>query len=621
MKTSDIRRKYIEFFVKRGHKEIASAPLVPLNDPTTLFNSSGMQPLVPYLLGQPHPEGKRLVDSQKTFRSQDIDEVGDNRHTTFFEMLGNWSLGDYFKKEQLLWIFEFLTQELQLDPKRLYVTVFEGNDLVPKDVESIKIWQEIFLTVGIDAREGERIFAYPAKKNWWSRSGEPEKMPPGEPGGPDSEVFFDFGDKLKLHEKSKWKDEKCHPNCDCGRFMEIGNSVFMQYKKIDNGGLEELSQKNVDFGGGLERLAAAVNDDPDVFKIDFFANLINCIEQSTTCRYGSDEKITRAIRIIADHIRAATMIMLDGVVPSNKLQGYMVRRLLRRAIGYGKQIGVAEGFIVELGKKVMEMYQDTYFVEDGVKKQIIDLLTQEEFKFNKMIDKGLKEIQSVTTLSGTIAFRLYETYGFPWEMTEEIARERGQQVNRDEFELEFKSHQNKSRTATEGMFKGGLANQSIETTRLHTAHHLLLAALQKIVDSTIKQRGSNITGERLRIDFSLSRALTDEEKQQIETMVNQKISEQLSVTRVEMKKELAKRLGAQMEFGAKYPDMVSVYFVGLNPDIKPEQATQKDFFSAEFCGGPHVKNTREIGEGDKKFKIVKEESVGSGVRRIKGVLI
>lgn len=611
MKVVDIRKKYIEFFSNKGHKVIPSAALVPLNDPTTLFNSSGMQPLVPYLLGQPHPQGKRLVNSQKAIRLQDIDEVGDNRHTTFFEMLGNWSLGDYFKSEQLSWVFEFLIQELSLDPKRLYVTVFEGNESVSKDTESIKIWQEIFSSVGIDAKENERIFAYPAKKNWWSRSGEPENMPPGEPGGPDSEIFFDFGIDLRLHEKSQWKSEKCHPNCDCGRFMEIGNSVFMQYKKEDDGTLKELPQKNVDFGGGLERLAAATIDNRDVFNIDIFQQLIRPIESRTGKLYGSDESTTRAMRIITDHIRAATMIMADGIFPSNKAQGYVVRRLLRRAIRYGKQIGVTEGFIGELGNIVFEVYKETYPVEESQQKQILELLQQEEMKFNKMVSYGLKEIESFPKLTGTIAFKLYETYGFPWEMTEEIARERGQQVDREEFESEFRSHQDKSRTAAKGMFKGGLADQSTETTRLHTAHHLLLAALQKIVDPSIKQRGSNITAERLRIDFNLNRGLTSEEKQKVEALVNQKIAESLPVNRVEMKKEEAEKIGAQMEFGAKYPDMVSVYFVG----------SKENYFSAEFCGGPHVANTREIGTGNKKFKISKEESVGSGVRRIKAVLI
>ncbi|RJR16286.1 alanine--tRNA ligase [Candidatus Microgenomates bacterium] len=621
MQTSDVRRKFIDFYVKRGHKEIPSAPLVPLNDPTTLFTSSGMQPLVPYLLGQPHPQGKRIVDSQKSFRSQDIEEVGDNRHTTFFEMLGNWSLGDYFKEKQLPWFFEFLTQELGLEPKRLYVTVFEGNESVPKDTESISIWQEIFSQVGIDAQENERIFTYSASKNWWSRSGEPDNMPAGEPGGPDSEVFFDFGEHLRLHENSPWKNEKCHPNCDCGRFLEIGNSVFMQYVKQTDESLKELSDKVVDFGGGLERLVAATNDNPDVFRIDLFTSIIRIIEGGAKAHYGESLEATRAMRIIADHVRAATMIMADGVAPSNKTQGYVVRRLLRRSIKYAKQISAKEGFVADLGQEVLRLYHDTYPVSSETENQIIESLKQEETKFNKMIGKGLKEIEKYPTLTGTLAFKLYETYGFPWEMTEEIARERGQKVEKGEFENEFQKHQELSRTAAKGMFKGGLADQSTETTRLHTAHHLLLAALQKEIDPNIKQRGSNITAERLRIDFSLNRALTDEEKQKVEELVNQKIAESLPVTRVEMKKEAAEKVGAQMEFGAKYPDTVSVYFVGLKPDVKPEDATSDDYFSAEFCGGPHVTNTSEIGTGGKKFKIVKEESVGSGVRRIKGVLI
>lgn len=621
MTTNDIRTKFIAFYTARGHKEIPSAPLVPENDPTTLFTSSGMQPLIPYLLGANHPLGTRLVDSQKSFRAQDIEEVGDNRHTTFFEMLGNWSLGDYFKKEQLPWIFEFLTKELSLDPKRLYVSVFAGNDQVPKDEESIGIWKEIFKGVGIDAKVGDhassagsRIFTYDARKNWWSRSGEPEKMPVGEPGGPDSEVFFDFGEQLGLHEKSEWKNEACHPNCDCGRFMEIANSVFMQYKKAPSakdlkgqgrtGKLIELQQKNVDFGGGLERLAAAVNDDPDVFTIDVFKPLIDVLVKVSSQKYGSTPEITRTMRVISDHMRAAVMLMADGVTPSNKGQGYVLRRLIRRGLLYGRNLGLTKdlSYIQKLVTPIVLLYEDAYPEVRAHAKNIEDGLVEESLRFSKTLDKGLLELEKIPILDGKIAFTVYETYGFPWELTEEIARGRGQRVDRTQFEEEFDKHKDLSRTAAAGMFKGGLADQSEQTTKLHTAHHLFLAALQLLIDPTIKQRGSNITAERLRIDFNFARKLTDGELRKIEVLVNDKIKENLTVHRVEMPRKEAETIGAQMEFGHKYPDRVSVYFVG----------PQDQYFSAEFCGGPHVSFTGSLGN----FTIIKEESAGAGIRRV-----
>lgn len=616
MKSSDVRSKFIKFYEFRGHKEIPSAPLVPENDPTTLFTSSGMQPLIPYLLGQPHPSGKRLVDSQKSFRAQDIDEVGDNRHTTFFEMLGNWSLGEYFKKEQLPWIFEFLTMELALDPKRLYVTVFEGNDSVPKDDESISLWKEIYKKVGIEANVGERIFTYPAKKNWWSRSGEPDKMPPGEPGGPDSEVFFDFGEKLGLHEKSPWKNETCHPNCDCGRFMEIANSVFMQYKKEADGSLKELSQKNVDFGGGLERMTAASNDDLDVFRTDLFSTVILEIEKFTNKKYDESEKITQSMRVIADHLKAATFMISEGLVPGNKQQGYVLRRLIRRAVVRMNQLGVV-GSKEELVKRVYnaigQTYKDVYF-QPGTSEYLAHeiVLTQEIHRFEMALHKGLAMLNKQEHVTGMVAFDLLQNFGFPWELTYELALEKGQQVNRDEFQNEFKKHQDLSRTAAAGMFKGGLADHSEQTTKLHTAHHLLLAALQKLVDPTIKQRGSNITADRLRIDFNFSRKLESVELEKVAALVNEKIKENLTMQRVEMDREVAEKIGAQMEFGHKYPDRVSVYIVGLSKDVKSEEAKPSDYFSAEFCGGPHVSFTGALGH----FTIIKEESAGAGIRRL-----
>lgn len=608
MYSYDVRSKFLSYYQSRGHAVIPSASLVPENDPTTLFTSSGMQPLIPYLLGQAHPLGKRLANSQKSFRSQDIDEVGDNRHTTFFEMLGNWSLGDYFKEEQLPWIFGFLTDELGLDPKRLYVSVFEGAGSVPKDDQSIAIWKELFAKKGIDANVGERIFTYPAKKNWWSRSGEPENMPAGEPGGPDSEVFFDFGKEREFHEHSPWKNNPCHPNCDCGRFMEVANSVFMQYQKQADGSLQELSQKNVDFGGGLERMVAATNDDPDVFASDLFLPIIQRLETLSGRSYRSSQETTRGMRIIADHTKAAVMMMVDGVLPSNKGQGYVLRRLIRRSLLYGRKLGLTKDFsyLGRLAEPVAGMYQHGY-PEVTEKIAEISLIVEEEaLRFGKTLERGLSEMGKVPVLDGHIAFSLYETYGFPWEMTVEIATEKGQTVDRGQFEEEFNKHKERSRTAAAGMFKGGLADHSTETTRLHTAHHLLLAALQKIVDPSIRQRGSNITAERLRMDVNFSRKFEPDELSKVEAMVNDAIQKNYPVTRLEMDKAEAEKIGAQMEFGHKYPEKVSVYIVG-----------EKDsFFSAEFCGGPHVGFTGELGH----FTIRKEESAGSGIRRIYGVL-
>jgi alanyl-tRNA synthetase len=592
MRSADLRKKYIEFFKAREHVEIPSAPLVPENDSTTLFTSSGMQPLIPYLLGQKHPLGKRLVDSQRSFRAADIDEVGDNRHTTFFEMLGNWSLGDYFKKEQLPWIWEFLTKELKLPEDKLFVSVFEGVNNVPRDEESVRIWKHL----GVPK---DHIFSYGVKNNWWSRSGEPENMPAGEPGGPDSEVFYDFG---TAHDPKFGK--KCHPNCECGRFMEIVNSVFMQYQKQADGSLKELPEKNVDFGGGLERLVAVTENSPDVFMTDLFFSVLHILEEVSGKSYGADEAATRAMRIIADHIKGAVMMMADGVMPSNKMQGYILRRLIRRSLLHSRKLGLTQDltYIGKLVEPVAEIYESAYPVVAQKSAEIKLLLQEEAFRFGKTLERGLSEIEKVKTLDGKIAFTLYETYGFPWEMTAEIAHEKGQRVDRRQFGEEFKKHQDLSRTAAKGMFKGGLADTSEQTTRLHTAHHLLLAALQKVVDPAIRQRGSNITVERLRMDFNFARKVTPEELGKVEKLVNEKITVDLPVTRVEMPRVEAEKVGAQMEFGHKYPDRVSVYFVG----------PKDNYFSAEFCGGPHVTHTGELGF----FKILKEESAGSGIRRI-----
>ena len=598
MKTSELRSKYLAFFKDQGHSVIPSVSLIPDNDPSTLFTSSGMQPLVPYFLGQAHPEGKRLVNSQKSFRAQDMEEIGDNRHTTFFEMLGNWSLGDYFKREQLRWAFEFLTKEIGLDPHRIYVSVFNGQGSIAKDTETIDIWKELYQTVGIDAKEGERIFAYPASKNWWSRSGEPENMPAGEPGGPDSELFFEYPN---VSHNSAF-GESCHVNCDCGRFVEIGNSVFMQYKKEADGSLSELSQRNVDFGGGLERLVAATLNEPDVFKIDIFQPLLALLESKSGKIYGQEVTDTRYMRIVCDHSRAATMLMSDGALPSNKAQGYVVRRLIRRAIRFGRLLNLPPGFITEIGASILDSYADVYPVTPEKHAAILTALTQEETKFHAMLGKGLKEIEKIPALTGALAFKLFETYGFPWEMSEEIARERGQQVDRAEFEGEFKKHQDLSRTSAKGMFKGGLADHGEAVVKLHTTTHLMHQALRSVLGTHVQQKGSNITNERLRFDFSHSQKVTPEEIKEVERIVNEQIARNLKVSFADTTYDDAIKAGALAFFGERYPEKVKVYEIGD--------------FSKEICGGPHIENTTVLG----RFSISREEASSAGVRRIYAIL-
>ena len=598
MKTSELRSKYLAFFKEQGHSVIPSVSLIPDNDPSTLFTSSGMQPLVPYFLGQAHPEGKRLVNSQKSFRAQDMEEIGDNRHTTFFEMLGNWSLGDYFKREQLRWVFEFLTKEIGLDPRRIYVSVFNGQGSIAKDTEAIEIWKELYQTVGIDAKEGDRIFAYPASKNWWSRSGEPENMPAGEPGGPDSELFFEYPN---VSHNSAF-GESCHVNCDCGRFVEIGNSVFMQYKKEADGSLSELSQRNVDFGGGLERLVAATLNEPDVFKIDIFQPLLALLESKSGKIYGQEVTDTRYMRIVCDHSRAATMLMSDGALPSNKAQGYVVRRLIRRAIRFGRLLNLPPGFITEIGASILDSYADIYPVTPEKHAAILTALTQEETKFHAMLGKGLKEIEKIPALTGALAFKLFETYGFPWEMSEEIARERGQQVDRAEFEGEFKKHQDLSRTSAKGMFKGGLADHGEAVVKLHTTTHLMHQALRSVLGTHVQQKGSNITNERLRFDFSHSQKVTPEEIKEVERIVNEQIARNLKVSFADTTYDDAIKAGALAFFGERYPEKVKVYEIGD--------------FSKEICGGPHIENTTVLG----RFSISREEASSAGVRRIYAIL-
>lgn len=637
MKLSDVRSRFLAFYEKRGHAIIPSAPIVPGNDPTTLFTSSGMQPLVPYLLGEAHPAGTRIVDSQLSFRAGDIEEVGDNRHTTFFEMLGNWSLGDYFKEEQLPWVFEFLTSKeegLGLDPERLYVTVFAGDEStgMGPDMEAVSIWQRLYKEKGIDAgfanigseadgyqkgMQGARIFAYDAKKNWWSRAGVPANMPAGEPGGPDSEIFYDFG----LPHDTSW-GPKCHPNCDCGRFVEIGNSVFMQFVKAEDGSFVTLPKQNVDFGGGLERLGMASIGTPDAFLLDVFDAARDVLEARTGRAYGSDEGTTRAYRIILDHMRAASFMLAEDIKPSNTEAGYVLRRLIRRAIREADRLGIKDAVLADVAKGYGEAYADHYPHVLAHADMIREELAKEEEKFRKTLAQGMRELEKLVAkdqLTPDAAYTLFTTYGFPVELTEEIAKERGIALDMEAVAAKMKEHQNQSRAGAAQKFAGGLADHSEQTVRYHTTHHILLKALQMVLGMEVKQRGSNITAERLRIDFASPGKMTDEQKAEVERIVNDVIYQDLPVTRTVMPREEAEKLGAEMEFGVKYPDMVSVYSVGPahavegNPDIP-------NAFSLEFCGGPHVTNTREIHEGGMKFRIQKEEAVAAGVRRIKGVL-
>ncbi len=622
MDSKELRKRFLKFFEQRGHKIIPSSSLIPENDSTTLFTGSGMQPLVPYLMGESHSKGKRLVNVQKSFRAEDIEEVGDNRHTTFFEMLGNWSLGDYFKKEQLNWLFEFLIEEVKLDPKKIYVSVFRGNEKIGinRDLESVQVWKDIFKKNGIEANDVDysekhgfqdgRIFYYDETKNWWSRSGTPANMPIGEIGGPDSEVFYDLGEELKRHENSKWRNQPCHINCDCGRFIEIGNSVFIEFIRSAKG-FESLPQKNVDFGGGLERITMVAQGKNNIFKTDLFISIIKRIEELSGKKY---EDNMQSFEIIADHLRAATFIMGDdrGIVPSNVDQGYIARRLIRRAIRYGRQIDIQQkSWTQEIAKVINNDYKLIYPELTHNLKFITNNLEKEEIKFSKTLEKGLKELEryksSGKEITGIIAFDLYQTYGFPFEMTEEELFKSGIKIkNPEKFKEALIKHQELSRTAAVGKFKGGLADVSDKTKKLHTACHLVLAALRSVLGDHVEQRGSNITAERLRFDFSHTEKLTLEQKTTVEKMVNEAIQKDLPVLSEEMLLEDAKKQGALGIFESKYGEKVKVYTIG-----------EKDnSFSKEICGGPHVESTGKLGY----FRIIKEESSGAGVRRIKAVL-
>ncbi len=578
MQSEEIRKRFLAFFAARGHAIIPSAPLVPLNDPSVLFNTAGMQPLVPYLLGEPHPAGKRIADIQKCVRTGDLDDIGDNRHFSFFEMMGNWSLGDYFKEDAIKWSYEFLTSKeegLGLNPAQLYVTVFEGDENAPLDTESIGIWKSL----GIPE---DRIYALPADDNWWS---------PGDNGpcGPCTEMFYDVTGTIGDLNKEQFIDAVKKEDV-----IEIWNDVFMEYEKKDGKVIGKLTQRNVDTGAGLERITAVMQGTKTAYETDIFTSALDIIKKNSK-NYEEKEA-----RIVADHLRTSSFLIADGVVPGNKDQGYVLRRLLRRAIFKMKIKLLGSHIAPEVIDYFVNFYKEIYPVLGEV--DIKNIFYTEKEKFTKTLYVGEKEFEK-----GVDPFILATTYGFPIELTVELTKEKGQTIDMEDFNTKMAEHQKLSQTASAGMFKGGLANHNEKTIRLHTAHHLLLAALQQVLGKEVKQRGSNITEERLRIDFAFDRKMTDEEKQKAETLVNDWIAGDLEVVRREMPRDEAEKIGAEMEFGAKYPDMVSVYMI-LDKNNQP--------ISKEFCGGPHVARTSELGS----FKIQKEEASSQGVRRIKAVL-
>ena len=579
----NIKDLYIDFFVSKGHKQIPSAPVVPENDPSVLFNTAGMQPLIPYLMGQTHPYGTRLCDYQKCIRTNDLDNIGDTYHHTFFEMLGNWSLGDYFKEEAIEWSFEFLTKVLNIPIERLAVTVFAGNDTIPFDEVSYNKW----LSLGI---KEERI-ARTIDDNFWiaGESG---------PCGPDSEMFY-WRSNDEIPEKFDTEDE---------RWVEIWNDVFMQYNKSSDGTITELPKKNVDTGMGVERVTAILEGVNDNYLSSIFKDVIELISKISNLPYEGNEQ---SMRIIADHLRTSVFISADyaGVKPSNVGQGYILRRLIRRAIRHAKKLGIdiSSNWEQEIAKLIISKYEKYYNELKDNKNTVLEVLKNEKEKFNRTLEKGLREFEKVTKdnkdIDATTAFRLYDTYGFPIELTIELANERNINVDEEGFKEKFKAHQELSRTASAGQFKGGLSGNNEIETKYHTATHLLNAALKVVVNKDVHQKGSNITDERMRFDFSCDHKLSDEEKQKIEDLVNEWIKEGLPVTVEEMSKEDAIKSGAECMFIEKYPDIVTVYTIGNN-------------ISKELCGGPHVKNTKELGH----FKIVKEEASSAGVRRIKAIL-
>jgi len=630
MNAQEIRNSYLEFFKSRQHAIIPRAKLVPLNDPTTLFTGSGMQPLLPYLLGESHPEGVRLVDSQTCLRAQDIEDVGDNRHTTFFEMLGNWSLGDYFKEQQIRWFFEFLVDVVGLDPNKIYVTAFMGDKAhgIPRDDEAAHIWQTIFEERGIEAaivevgsqkdgnergiKHGERIFFYDDGENWWSRGGGLDKTPIGDPCGPDSEVFYDFGEQ---HHADGYG--LAHPASDSGRFMEIGNQVFMQYRRLEDGSFEPLEKMNVDFGGGLERIAAARIDSPDVFKISILWPIVEKLQVLSGKSYESH---TTSMRVIADHLRAATFLAVDGVVPSNKEQGYVMRRLLRRAIRFAFDLGIEQNFLEGVVPVIADMYADDYPEVAVARDAVIALLAKEEKTFRQTLRKGLNELikRKDGGLTGAELFSLYDTYGFPVELSTEEAFKQDIALSdnwREEFDVQMAEQRARSQTAAKGTFKGGLGGQTLQHKKYHTATHLMYAALRQVLGDHVVQHGSNITEERLRFDFSHPEKVTTDQITAIEDMVNAEILKDLKISFAEYPTKVAREeMGALGQFGDRYGETVKVYTMIADDADAP--------FSFEICGGPHIDHTHELTEPDGKvFKITKEESSSAGIRRIKAQLV
>ena len=624
MNTQEIRQKYLEFCQRNGHAIIERAPLILHNDPTTLFTGSGMQPLLPYLLGQDHPQGTKLADSQTCLRAQDIEDVGDNRHTTFFEMLGNWSMGEYFKRQQIEWFFEFLTEIVGLDPHKIYVSCFIGDDKnnIPRDDEAAQIWQEVFAKKGIEAKiveldsaengdklgmQGGRIFFYNDKENWWSRGGGIDSTPIGDPCGPDSEVFYDFGEQ---HHDASFG--QAHPASDSGRFMEIGNQVFMQYRRLDDGSFEPLKRKNVDFGGGLERIAAAAIDSPDVFKISLLQPIIKKLESLSGKEYATH---TASMRVIADHLRAAVFLAVDGCVPSNKEQGYVMRRLLRRAIRYSFDLGIEQNFLEEVVPVIADLYEADFPEVKKNRESIITVLVKEEKAFRQTLRKGLRQMQHYIDdgLTGEELFTLYDTFGFPVELSTEEAYKQGIKLSdnwRTEFDARMAEQRQRSKTARKGQFSGGLEGHDPIHLKYHTATHLLGAALRKVLNAPdLQQHGSNITSERLRFDFNHDK-LTSEEKQAVEDQVNAWIDADLPVSFAVYPTDEALKMGAIGAFGERYGDKVKVYSIGEGDNV----------VSFEVCGGPHVEHTGVLAEGGKRFKITKEESSSAGIRRIKAVL-
>lgn len=624
MTTNEIRQAYLDFFIKHGHKLIARAPLVLKDDPTTLFTGSGMQPLMPYLLGKDHPQGRRLTDSQPSLRSQDIDDVGDNRHTTVFEMLGNWSLGDYGKKEQIRWFFEFLTQVVGLDPNKIYATCFIGNKKygIPADTEAVEIWQELFKEVGIDAKvvevgdakigdelglQGGRIFLYDDKENWWSRGGGIEKTPIGDPCGPDSEVFYDFGE-----ENQDPSFGKSHPASDGGRFMEIGNQVFMECRRLEDGSFEPLKQKNIDFGAGLERIVAAKLDTPDVFQGSLFQPIIKKLEEVSGQTYTDN---TQAMRIITDHLRSAVWLAVDGCVPSNKEHGYVMRRFVRRAMVKSFALGIESSFFEQVVPVIIEAYENGYPEFAAKKAEVLQILVNEEATFRRTLRNGLRQLDRLKAsgLTGVELFKLYDTYGFPLELSLEEAKRQQIKLVGDwqaDYDGALQEQRERSQTASKGMFKGGLEGQTDKQVRLHTAAHLMLAAMKRVLGEDVNQKGSNITDERLRFDFNYPEKVSRDKLDEIEKLVNQAIADKLPVSFEEMLLSEAKKRGAHGDFMDRYGDKVKVYAVGESDKR----------FSYEICGGPHVTNTGDIAPNGERFKITKEESSSAGVRRVKAVL-